>query len=109
MRQGWDDEGAERQLPSGPFPFPREIKNEMLPVRIDRIEEKTVHGSRVTENAQGKRLTACGKKLSDPTRVFRVRAPYALHRQRLADNHSGIYSHCPFSSGKTRTGLMSIS
>jgi threonylcarbamoyladenosine tRNA methylthiotransferase MtaB len=35
------------------FPFPRKIKNEMLPVRIDRIEGKTVHGSRVTENGAG--------------------------------------------------------
>jgi len=32
------------------FPFPRQIKNEMLAVRIDRMEGCAVHGSRVTEN-----------------------------------------------------------
>jgi threonylcarbamoyladenosine tRNA methylthiotransferase MtaB len=30
------------------FPFPREIKNEMIPVRIERIEKRAVHGSRCT-------------------------------------------------------------
>ncbi len=35
------------------FPFPREIRNEMIPLRIDRIEGCTVHGARVTENGAG--------------------------------------------------------
>jgi hypothetical protein len=31
------------------FPFPREIRNEMLPVRIERVEEMSIWGCVATE------------------------------------------------------------
>jgi hypothetical protein len=30
------------------FPFPREIKNELIPVRIEKVEKSTVQGARCT-------------------------------------------------------------
>ena len=59
LAQGWARSGmgmiqglSDNYLPVF-FPFPREIRNEMLPVRIDRIEGCMVHGSRVPENGAG--------------------------------------------------------
>jgi threonylcarbamoyladenosine tRNA methylthiotransferase MtaB len=59
LAQGWDRSGAgmiqglsDNYLPVL-FPSPREIKNEMLAVRIERIEGCMLHGSRVTENGAG--------------------------------------------------------
>ena len=59
LAEGLDRSGAERikglsdNYLTVLFPFPHEIKSEILPVRIDRIEGCTVHGSRVTENGTG--------------------------------------------------------
>jgi hypothetical protein len=51
LAQGWDKSSkgliqglSDNYLPVL-FPFPREIRNEVITVRIDKVEGSTVHGS----------------------------------------------------------------